>query len=137
MLLNILLLIGGSATLATIGLAIGLCGLGRARRALRETAQLHEDLKAAELRLAAAIRESAGHLQGLSDRLQQMAILQRRLDGTDNRQGLREAIALTRNGARPEQLVENCGIAEGEARLIQTLYGRDHSSADRAAAGMY
>ena len=39
------------------------------------------------------------------------------------RPSLREAVALSRHGATTEELVATCRIGQGEARLIQMLYG--------------
>lgn len=38
--------------------------------------------------------------------------------------GVRQAIALSRYGATTRQLVDTCGLSQGEAHLVQSLYGR-------------
>ena len=37
---------------------------------------------------------------------------------------LRQAIALSRHGATTRQLIDTCELSQGEAHLIQTLYGQ-------------
>jgi hypothetical protein len=125
--MNIMISLGASATVTVIATAIACAGLVRAGRARAAAQDAQARLALAENRLAgleAAMNLSSVHIQGISDRLQQLAVLQQRVDAPASRQALREAIALTRNGAREEQIVRNCGIGEGEARLIQALHGR-------------
>src|SRR5690606_5419820 len=38
--------------------------------------------------------------------------------------GLRQAITLSRQGATNRQLVDACGLSQGEAHLVLSLYGR-------------
>jgi hypothetical protein len=45
------------------------------------------------------------------------------------RSGFRQAIALSRHGATTRQLIDTCGLSQGEAHLIQTLYGRAPATA--------
>lgn len=125
--MNILILLSACATVTLTAMTVAIAGIARAGRATREAQEAKARLVLADSRLSnleAAMNLSSMHIQGLSDRLQQLAVLQQRVDGPAGRQALREAIALTRNGARPEQIVRNCGIGEGEARLIQALHGR-------------
>jgi hypothetical protein len=121
--MNILILLSACATVALTAMTVAIAGTARARR---EAQEAKARLVLADSRLAnleAAMNLSSLNIQGLSDRLQQLAVLQQRVDAPASRPALREAIALTRNGARPEQIVRHCGIGEGEARLIQALHG--------------
>lgn len=131
--MNILISLGACMTVTVIATAFGIAGVIRAGRARSLAQDALARLALADGRLAgldAAANLSSVHIQGLSDRLQQLAVLQQRVDGPASRQALREAIALTRNGARAEQIVRNCGIGEGEARLIQALHGRYSQATD-------
>lgn len=133
MVMNIMLLLGACIAALLTATVLATFGIMGARRANRTAHEAQARLTAAETRIAAletAMNAATARAQALSDRLQQLAILQQRVDGPASRQALREAIALTRNGARPEQLVRNCGIGEGEARLIQALHGRETLYAD-------
>jgi hypothetical protein len=128
MVMNIMLFLGACAAAVLAASTLAIVALCAARRAARETRATQTRLALAEGKVAdldAAMTLAGSQIEGLSQRVQQLAILQQRVDGPASRQAVREAIALTRNGARAEQLVRNCGVGEGEARLIQALHGRD------------
>jgi hypothetical protein len=62
--------------------------------------------------------------RSLAGQIEQINLELGRVDGAGLRLGLREAIALSRRGADPRELVHTCGIADGEARLIALMHGR-------------
>mgnify|MGYP000949309735 CR=1 FL=1 len=82
--------------------------------------ELHQRLQATELLLADAASEAIQ----LRQRVDQLASRQDAVTGGNTRNGLRQAIALSRHGATARQLVDTCGLSQGEAHLVQTLYGR-------------
>lgn len=82
--------------------------------------ELHRRLQATELLLADATSEAVQ----LRQRVDQLASRQDAATGGNTRNGLRQAIALSRHGATARQLVDTCGLSQGEAHLVQTLYGR-------------
>jgi hypothetical protein len=94
---------------------------GRADAALAERLdELTRRLQATELLLADATSEGTQ----LRQRVDQLASRQEALTTGNARSGLRQAIALSKHGATARQLVDTCGLSQGEAHLVQTLYGR-------------
>ena len=82
--------------------------------------ELSVRLHGTELQLADAASET---LQ-LRQRVEQLNARQETLSAGNARGSLRQAIALSRHGATTRQLIETCGLSQGEAHLVQTLYGR-------------
>lgn len=82
--------------------------------------EICQRLQAAELMLADATSEATQ----LRQRVDQLTSRQDSLTAGNSRSGLRQAIALSKHGATTRQLVETCALSQGEAHLIQTLYGR-------------
>jgi hypothetical protein len=82
--------------------------------------EMHQRLQATEAQLADATAETSQ----LRQRVEQLSSRQESLANGNSRTGLRQAIALSRHGATTRQLVDTCGLSQGEAHLIQTLYGR-------------
>jgi hypothetical protein len=82
--------------------------------------EICQRLQAAELMLADAASEATQ----LRQRVDQLTSRQDSLTAGNARSGLRQAIALSKHGATTRQLVETCALSQGEAHLIQTLYGR-------------
>jgi hypothetical protein len=115
------------ATLAMLALGLSVATLALRRRR-------HARLRALEARS----EESANRVQALevllADMAAEAALLRQRVGELASRQdslstgsaraGLRQAIALSRHGATTRQLIETCSLSQGEAHLIQTLYGR-------------
>ena len=60
----------------------------------------------------------------LAEQIQQINLELGRVDGAGLRLGLREAIALSRRGANPRELMNTCGIGDSEAQLIALMHGR-------------
>lgn len=82
--------------------------------------QIHQRLQATELLLADATSEATQ----LRQRVDQLASRQDSFTTGNSRSGLRQAIALSKHGATMRQLVDTCGLSQGEAHLVQSLYGR-------------
>lgn len=82
--------------------------------------EIRQRLQATELLLADATSEATQ----LRQRMDQLVSRQDSLAAGSSRSGLRQAIALSRHGATTRQLVDTCGLSQGEAHLVQTLYGR-------------
>lgn len=121
-------LVAASLLAATLLTALG--GVLLARSARAEAREARSVAEVAGLRLATV--ETA--LAGAEARLQAL------LDGQERaaaappvRPSLREAVALSRHGAGVDELVATCRIGEGEARLIQMLYGPAKHGAERPA----
>jgi hypothetical protein len=81
--------------------------------ALREQLAVLESQFEASLSDTAELRARVDHLSTRQEA--------RAATGTSS---LRQAIALSRHGATTRQLIDTCGLSQGEAHLIQTLYGR-------------
>jgi len=85
---------------------------------------LSQRLQTTELQLADATSEASQ----LRQRVDQLASRQEALSTGNSRSGLRQAIALSKHGATTRQLIETCSLSQGEAHLIQNLYGRPAGS---------
>jgi hypothetical protein len=119
MIINFTTVLAVIVTVIASALALGIGAVvlarlaGRQARAARVTAELTA-LKVADLE--AALASTAGQLKALAaERERERAV--------PTRPSLREAVALSRHGATTEELVATCRIGQGEARLIQMLYG--------------
>jgi hypothetical protein len=86
--------------------------------------ELTRRLQATELLLVDTANE-AGQLR---QRVDQLASRQESLSTGNSRSGLRQAIALSKHGATTRQLIETCALSQGEAHLIQNLYGNPPGS---------
>ena len=82
--------------------------------------EISERLRTTELLLADATSETAQ----LRQRVDQLSSRQETLSAGNARTSLRQAIALSKHGATTRQLIDTCSLSQGEAHLIQTLYGR-------------
>lgn len=81
--------------------------------------EIFQRLQAAELLLADATSEATQ----LRQRVDLLTSRQDSLSAGNSRSGLRQAIALSKHGATTRQLVDTCGLSQGEAHLVHTLYG--------------
>lgn len=107
--------------LALLCLMARIVGRPAARATLvRRLDELNQRLEATELQLAAASSETGS----LRQRVEQLSSRQENLATGNSRSGLRQAIALSKHGATTRQLIETCSLSQGEAHLIQNLYGR-------------
>lgn len=82
--------------------------------------ELAQRLQTVELLLADATSESAR----LRERVDQLTSKQDSIAAGNSRSTLRQAIALSKHGATTRQLIDTCALSQGEAHLIQNLYGR-------------
>lgn len=97
-----------------------------ARSALRRARSAQTSAEISALRLAqleTALAETTAQLQTLAGD-------QERATAVAARPSLREAVALSRHGASTDELVATCRIGQGEAHLIQMLYGASRRPAD-------
>lgn len=118
----------GLAVASTALVVAGLAAAGSRRRATR----LADALADAGHRLAASellLAETTAELSQARTRLEQLTVRQESSAAAGVRSGFRQAIALSRHGASTRQLIDSCGLSQGEAHLIQTLYGRPGASA--------
>ena len=102
------------------------------RRAGKLQAELdatRQQLEDTDLRLTQSIES----LQLLFNKVDQLAVQQGRQESHPGRSGFKEAIALTRHGATTKQLVSTCGLSQGEARLVQVMYGTADTVMQRPA----
>ena len=116
------LLAGGLVTLFTLAaLAVSTVRQKCRTKALEERCDdSHERLQAIEILLANATSEASM----LRQRVDQLGIRQESTLNSHAKTGLRQAIALSRHGATTRQLIDTCELSQGEAHLIQTLYGQ-------------
>ncbi len=91
--------------------------------------ELGARLQTMELMLADATSEATQ----LRQRVDQLSVRQDSQTAGNARSGLRQAIALSRHGATTRQLIDTCSLSQGEAHLIQTLYGRPPTPTKGAA----
>jgi hypothetical protein len=87
--------------------------------------ELSQRLQTTELLLA----DASGETLKLRQRVDELAARQETLSAGSARSGLRQAIALSKHGATTRQLIDTCDLSQGEAHLIQTLYGRPPGAA--------
>lgn len=114
----------GIALFAALAVAGALAAVLLARAAGREARRHATDLALASARVAATeelLAVTRAELAQLQARLDQ-SFARRETPGTG---AFRQAIALSKHGATTRQLIDTCGLSQGEAHLIQTLYGRE------------
>lgn len=96
----------------------------RQNRRLKSLEGRHDDamdrLQAIELVLA----DSTSETSLLRQRVEQLGVRHENTVSSSARASLRQAIALSRHGATTRQLIDTCELSQGEAHLIQTLYGQ-------------
>ncbi|MCC7258585.1 MAG: hypothetical protein IT486_09440 [Gammaproteobacteria bacterium] len=123
----ILIAVLGTALLtAAAAIAIALNGRGRARRA---------EAAAEAARTRAALLE--GELAAQAVQLETLVAAREHERAAPGRPSLREAVALSRHGASTEELVATCRIGQGEARLIQMLYGSQRTADAESATAAH
>jgi len=104
-----------------------------ALRGWRKQRLLQQRVAACEQALAQvqqAIQSSAtifaateSRLNAACEQMDRLSMRQGAIDATGHKAAFQQAIALMRRGASAEELVSVCGVSQGEARLIQTMYG--------------
>ncbi len=82
--------------------------------------ELSQRLQTTELLLADAASETTN----LRQRVDALTSKQESIAAGNSRSTLRQAIALSKHGATTRQLIDTCALSQGEAHLIQNLYGR-------------
>lgn len=126
------------ATTVSIGLAVAALVIAHnARRQLESCAAAVTQLEQAMQSAAAIFAESDERMSAAYQQIDRLTQRQGTLDAAGSQPGFQQAIALTQRGASLDELVEICGVSQGEARLIQTMYaqtpGGVASDAPRAA----
>lgn len=119
--------VGALAAAVAIAAALGATMLALHARARRERQLLAAALAEARHHAAAAELATAGlrsELASLRHQLEQLEYRQERQATAGSHAGFRQAIALCRHGASARELVDSCGLSEGEAQLVHSLYGR-------------
>jgi len=128
------LLLYGAFAGAGLSLLLTLAALVTARRARRRLADCEAALANLEQAMQSAatiFAESDMRMNAACEQINQLARRQGTLDAATSQAGFKQAIALSRRGASVTELMDTCGVSQGEARLIQTMYG----SGQAAAAG--
>lgn len=116
------LLAGGLLTLVTLSV-LRLAGTRQRRRLTALEVRYDESqdrLQTIELLLANATSE----VSLLRQRVEEQVIRQENTLTGGAKTSLRQAIALSKHGATTRQLIDTCELSQGEAHLIQTLYGQ-------------
>jgi hypothetical protein len=107
----------------------------RQKRRLKSLEGRHDEamdrLQAIEILLA----DSTSEASLLRQRVEQLGMRQENTMSSSARTSLRQAIALSRHGATTRQLIDTCELSQGEAHLIQTLYGQ--TAGPRAAEELH
>jgi len=96
------------------------------RRALHDCAVLETLLTKMSIRvleLEAELAELRGQNTALFSRIDRLGLRQSRLETNAGKSGFNEAIAFARHGANARELIDTCGLSQGEARLVQALHG--------------
>jgi hypothetical protein len=95
----------------------------RQKRRMRRLEARHDEatdrLQAIEILLA----NSTSEISLLRQRIEQLGVRHDNTMSNSAKTSLRQAIALSRHGATTRQLIDTCELSQGEAHLIQTLYG--------------
>jgi hypothetical protein len=130
---NLELFIYGLCAAAGAGLLIALLALVAAQKARRRLRNFESSLTGLEQAMKSAANifaESDIRMNAACEQISQLAVRQGTLDAATGQAGFKQAIALSRRGASLRELMDTCGVSQGEARLIQTMYGvRDAASA--------
>ena len=129
---NLELFIYGLCAAAGTGLFIALLALVAAQRARRRLRNFEASLTSLEQAMKSAANifaESDTRMNAACEQINQLAVRQGTLDAATGQAGFKQAIALSRRGASLSELMDTCGVSQGEARLIQTMYGLDKGGA--------
>ena len=119
-------LVYGLYGLAALSLLLALCALVAASRARRRLRELEASLSALEQSMQSAagiFAETDIRMNAACEQINQLARRQGSLDAAAGQTGFKQAIALSRRGASETELMDTCGVSQGEARLILTMYG--------------
>jgi hypothetical protein len=119
-----------AVTLAALALLLAGTGLVRRRGRIRALEARSEEAAVRVQTLEVLLADLSAEASQLRQRVGELAARQDTLASGQARSGLRQAIALSRHGATTRQLIETCSLSQGEAHLIQTMYGRPAPDAD-------
>ena len=123
---NLELFIYGLCAATGAGLLIALLALMAAQKARRRLRNFETSLSGLEQAMKSAANifaESDLRMNAACEQINQLAVRQGTLDAATGQAGFKQAIALSRRGASLRELMDTCGVSQGEARLIQTMYG--------------
>lgn len=123
---NLELFVYGLCAATGVGLLIALAALVAAQRARKRLRNFEESLTSLEQAMKSAANifaESDMRMNAACEQINQLAVRQGTLDAASGQAGFKQAIALSRRGASSRELMDTCGVSQGEARLIQTMYG--------------
>lgn len=109
--------------LSTLLAIAALISASRARRRLRDFENSLNSLEQSMHSAANIFAETDIRMNAACAQINQLARRQGSLDAATGQSGFKQAIALTRRGASVDELIDTCGISQGEARLIRTMYG--------------
>ena len=125
----------GVVTLLSFVLAIAALMIGRrARRRLETFEASVTQLEQAMQSAANIFAESDMRMNAACEQIDQLTVQQGTIAAATGQSGFQQAIALSRRGATAAELVDVCGVSQGEARLIRTMYGPAAESEARIAA---
>jgi hypothetical protein len=116
------MLAGGLLALTIIS-ALAVSAIWQKRQILALEARCDDSqgrLQAIEILLA----DSTSEASLLRQRVEQLVMRQENTMSGTAKTSLRQAIALSKHGATTRQLIDTCELSQGEAHLIQTLYGQ-------------
>jgi len=120
------MLIVGLYVTAGISVLIALVALISALRARSRLRNFEASLTSLEQAMQSAANifaESDLRMNAACEQISQLAVRQGTLDAASGQAGFKQAIALSRRGASETELMDTCGVSQGEARLIHTMYG--------------
>ena len=123
---NLELFIYGLSAATAVSLLIALLALVAAQRARKRLRNFEGSLTGLEQAMKSAANifaESDMRMNAACQQISQLAVRQGTLDAAGGQAGFKQAIALSRRGASPSELMDTCGVSQGEARLIETMYG--------------
>lgn len=119
-----LALVAGSVVVMALGFAaIALRSQRRLRARLAACEQSIAQVEQAIQSSAALFADTEARLTATRERMDQLVMRQGAIDATGHKAAFQQAIALMRRGASAAELVSVCGVSQGEARLIETMYG--------------
>lgn len=117
-----------TVAIAAAAVALAATRLVRRRGRIRALEAQSEEATARVHTLEVLLADLSAEATALRQRVGELASRQDSMASGQARSGLRQAIALSRHGATTRQLIETCSLSQGEAHLIQTLYGRPAST---------
>jgi hypothetical protein len=96
----------------------------RQKRRLKSLEKRHDDAMDRLQTIEILLADSTSEASLLRQRVEQLGVRHESTVSSGAKASLRQAIALSRHGATTRQLIDTCELSQGEAHLIQTLYGQ-------------